>query len=404
MRKTVPGKKKHNYDYVKEAYRSFKKNNYSNAAIILEKASGAGIEDRYATFLLALSYLYNGEFSKAEIALKRLEKSAPDYPPFLQLRSFLALKSSASSDEAISFYVSSLEKLPLDRTLKKSISIIENSNDFYKLQKNAKISTFVKIPSPGRKSQRNLPAEIFSRYSEIEKGLDKHPFRSKALIGAFLLVILLFTAGVSYHFSDSIFSFFSGRSISGKKISGLEKIDMVNLSGTGYGLINKVSKEATPEFYISGDLLQSDFNKARTLIKKGEFNRAIVILNRIMNSNSSFLVMEKVEFLIRFIIESDEKEYEKFNYDDIMIKPYLYRGASLIISGRAANVKESAKGTGFSLLVDFDGKNFKGAIDAFCKSSSEVKDGDNILIKGIFYPDIGQNNRPFISVDLLSVK
>lgn len=404
MRRTIPGKKKHNYDYVKEAYKSFKKSNYANSAIILEKAAGAGIDESYAVFLLALSYLYSGEFSKAEIALNRLEKSAPYYPPFIQLRSFLALKSSASSEEAISFYISSLEKLPSDRTLKKSISMIENSNDFYKLQKNAKISSFVKIPSPGRGSLRASFTGGLTKNKEIERGSGKYPFRSKALIGLFLIILLIFTAGLSYHYSDRIFSFFPGKRFSGKRISGLEKIDMVNLSGTGYGLINKVSKEASPEFYVSGDQLQNDFNKARTLIKKGEFNSAIVILNRIMNSNSSFVVREKVEFLIRFIIESEEKEYEKISYDDIMIKPYLYRGASLIIYGRAANVKESAKGTGFSLLVDFDGKNFKGALDAFCKSASDVKDGDNISIKGIFYPDIGQNNRPFISVDILSVK
>ncbi len=404
MRRTVPGKKRHNYDYVKEAYKSFKKNNYANAAIILEKASGAGIEDSYAIFLLALSYLYNGEFSRAEIALNRLEKSDPDYPPYIQLRSFLALKSSASSEEAISFYVSSLEKLPLDRTLKKSISKIENSADFYKLQKDAKISSFVKIPSLTRRSQRGFSSGITSKYKVPERGLKKYLFHSRALTGLLLVSVLFLTAGVSYYYSDFILSFFSGNRVAGKKISGLEKIDMVSLSGTGYGLINKVSKEASPEFYISGDQLQSDFNNARNLIKKGEFNRAIVILNRIINSNSSFVVKEKVEFLVRFIIESDEKEYEKFSYDDIMIKPYLYRGASLNISGRAANVKESAKGTSFSLLVDFDGKNFKGAIDAFSKSALKVKDGDNILIKGIFYPDIGQNNRSFISVDMLSVK
>lgn len=404
MRRTVPGKKKHNYDYVKEAYKSFKKNNYANAAIILEKASGAGIEDSYAIFLLALSYLYNGEFSRAEIALNRLEKSDPDYPPYIQLRSFLALKSSASSEEAISFYISSLEKLPLDKTLKKSISKIENSNDFYKLQKDAKISSFVKIPSLARRNQRGFSSGITSRYKVPGRGFKKHLFPSRALTGFLLIAVLCLTAGVSYYYSDRIFSFFPGSRVAGKKIPGLEKIDMVNLSGTGYGLINKVSKEASPEFYISGDQLQSDFNNARNLIKKSEFNRAIVILNRIMNSNSSFMVKEKVEFLIRFIIESDEKEYEKFTYDDIMVKPYLYRGASLVVSGQAANVKESAKGTSFSLLVDFDGKNFKGAIDAFSKSALEVKDGDNISIKGVFYPDIGQNKRPFITVDMLSGK
>ena len=216
MRRTVPGKKRHNYDYVKEAYKSFKKNNYANAAMILEKASGAGIENSYAIFLLALSYLYNGEFSRAEIALNRLEKSDPDYPPYIQLRSFLALKSSASSEEAISFYVSSLEKLPLDKTLKKSISKIENSADFYKLQKDAKISSFVKIPSLTRRSQRGFSSGITSKYKVPERGLKKYLFHLRALTGLLLVSVLFLTAGVSYYYSDFILSFFSGNRVAGK--------------------------------------------------------------------------------------------------------------------------------------------------------------------------------------------
>ena len=401
MRRAVPGKKGNNYQYIKEAFKAFKKGNYSNAAIILEKASGAGIGDAYAVFLLALSYLYSGEFAKSEISLNRLEKIDPVYPPFIQLRDFLALKSSAPSDEAVFSYISALERISSDKILKKPLGKIEKTGDFYRLQKNAKIADFVDIPSPGRESSRFKEDRILSRDGVRKSGTKLFRLRTGIIS---LFILFLYCAAALFYYSDNVFQLINKGKSSGKSISGSDQIDMIHLSGSGYGLVNKVNKEASPEFYISGDQVRSDFERARVLIKKGEMNRAILILNRIMNSNSSFIVKEKTEFLIRFIIESDEREYEKIKYDEIMLKPYLYRGASISISGQAANVRDTSKGTGLSILVEFDGKNFKGAIDAFCKNQVLVKDGDAIEVSGVFYPEIGRNKRSFISVNSLKVE
>jgi tetratricopeptide (TPR) repeat protein len=401
LRRAVPGQKGNNYQYIKEAYKAFKKGNYSNASIILEKASGAGIGDAYAVFLLALSYLYNGEFARSETSLNRLEKIDSIYPPFMQLRAFLALKSSASPDEAVSSYISSLEKIPADKTLKRSLIKIEKNRDFYKLQKKAKIADFVDIPAPGRGNSRvKYGAGRGSNKKEAEGIISNR----SGIIFVSLFIVIIISASVLYFYRDKVLELIDYGGSSGVNISGLEKIDMINLSGSGYGLVNKVSKEASPEFYISGDQVRNDFNRARLLIKEGEMNRAIIILNRIMNSNSSFIVKEKTEFLIRFIIESDERKYEKIKYEEIILKPWLYRGASVLISGQAVNVRDSAKGTGLSILVEFDGRNFKGAIDAFCKTPVQVKDGDTIEVMGVFYPEIGKNKRPFVSVERLMVK
>jgi tetratricopeptide (TPR) repeat protein len=401
LRRAVPGQKGNKYQYIKEAYKAFKKGNYSNASIILEKASGAGIGDAYAVFLLALSYLYNEEFARSETALNRLEKIDPVYPPLVQLRAFLALKSSASSDEAVSSYISALEKISSDKTLKKSLGKIEKDGDFYKLQKNAKIADFVDIPTPGKGISRvKYGAGRGSNKKEAERII----LNRSGIIFVSLFIVFIISASALYFYSDKVLEFIGYGVSSGKNISGSGKIDMIQLSGSGYGLVNKVNKEASPEFYISGDQVRNDFNRARSLIKKGEMNRAILILNRIMNSNSSFVVKEKTEFLIRFIIESDEREYEKIKYDEIMLKPYLYRGAAVLISGQAVNVRDSAKGTGLSILVDFDGKNFKGAIDAFSENRVQVKDGDIIEATGIFYPEVGRTKRPFISVVSLKVE
>lgn len=401
MRRTAPAGKKYNYDYIREAYRSFKKGNYSNSVIILEKASGAGIDEPYPVFLLALSYLYNGDYAKAENALLKIERTDPRYPPYVQLKSFLALKGAVTPVEAVSFYISALEKLPADRMLKKGLLKIEKSPDFYKLQKSAKISSFVEIPSPGS----GLFSFMKSGKGKLSPGRGR---AGSAKTGVKLFIVsaagvIISAAAILYLYHDEIrIPLFKDRG--SVENSFAEKIDMINLSGSGYGLINKVNRESTPEFYVSGDQLHKDFETARTLIKKGEFNKGIIILNRIMNSNSSYMVKEKAEFLIRFILESDDRRYESIEYPDITAKPYLYRGAAISIKGRSANVKHTAKGTGLSILVGFDGRNFIGALDAFYKEKSEVKDGDDIEVSGIFYPHIGENKGPFISIESLTVK
>jgi len=404
LKRTAPAKRKYNFNYIKEAYRSFKKGNYSNSAIILEKASGAGIDEPYLVFLLALSCLYCGDYAKAENVLLKIEREDPFYPPYIQLKSFLALKSALSPEEAISSYISSLEKIPSDKMLKKALVKIEKTSDFYKLQKSAKITSFVEIPAPGK--------GVFSYFKSAAGGLltGKGTGRERPLnsglrpILLLLIVIFISAAALVYFYFDEIDGLVFKDQDSSRVIAGTDKIDIINLSGSGYGLINKVNRDVTPEFYVSGDQLHKDFETARNLIKKGELNRAIIILNRIINSNSSYMVKEKVEFLIRFILESDERKYESIEYKEIMAKPYLYRGVSLTLKGRSANVKQTAKGTGFSLLIGFDGKKFEGALDAFYKEKVNIKDGDDLEAAGIFYPHIGENKRHFVSIETLTVK
>ena len=372
MKRTASAAKKYNYDYIREAYRSFKKGNYSNSVIILEKASGAGLDEPYPVFLLALSYLYSGDYTKAENALLKIERTDPRYAPYIQLKSFLAMKGALTPVEALSAYISALEKLPADRMLKKGLLKIEKSADFYKLQKSARISSFVKIPSPGGKGFSFFKSSKGEFSSKKERGVSvKTGVKLSILL---VTAIIISTAVFLYFYYDEIERMVFREQNGSRVIAGADKIDMIN------------------------------FEAARTLIKKGEFNKGIIILNRIMNSNSSYMVKEKAEFLIRYILESDERKFDNIEYRDITARPYLYRGAAINIKGRSANVKHTVKGTGLSILVGFDGKNFIGALDAFYKEKSDLKDGADIEVSGIFYPHIGENKGPFISIESLTVK
>jgi hypothetical protein len=102
-------------------------------------------------FLLAVSLIYSNNFSRAGNILEHIQRVEPLYEPFIQLKSFLSLKSAVSREEAMHVYVAALEKLPADFVLRKALRILEDSKDFSTFQKKVKLDELVEIPAPGKK-------------------------------------------------------------------------------------------------------------------------------------------------------------------------------------------------------------------------------------------------------------
>ncbi len=383
---------RNSFSFVNEAYRSFRKKNYENAVIILEKGYSSGETNSYALFLLAVSLIYSNNFSRAGIILEQIQRLDPLYEPFLQLKSFLSLKSAISREEAMHVYVSSLEKIPADRMLRKALRILEESKNFSAFQKSVKIHELVDIPSPAKR-------RAGKRNSGALRSQSPRNRRSRVLI-----IIFVSTLSVSAIIAGSFplyKPYLLSRMSSGKHetaTSGIaEKVDMVDIGGAGYGVIDRINTVKKPEFYASGDLVVSDFNEARRLLKKGEFNKGVIILNRIINSNASFMIKEKCEFLIKYVMDSDEREYEEIEVAKLNEKPYLYRGTSLKLTGRVANVKQEKGGKSFTLMVGYDGNNFKGISLVFDPRSTNINNSDIVTVKGLFITGMGKSNIPYIS-------
>lgn len=384
--------KQNAFSFINEAYRSFKKKNYENAVIILEKGYSSGETNPYALFLLAVSLIYSNNFSRAGIILEHIQRIEPLYVPFVQLKSFLSLKSALSREEAMHIYVSALEKSPSDKMLRKALRIIEDSRDFTGFQKNIKLHELVVIPSPGR-SLKSMDRPW--RGKTVIKSRRRLTVPGIIFVSVGIISVFFFAFAPLYY--SSLVKRFAGseKEKASSSISG--KVDMVDLGGAGYGIVDRINREKTPEFYASGDLVVSDFNEARRLLKKGEFNKGVEMLNRIINSNASFMVKEKCEFLIKYVMDSDEREYEEFEVSRLNEKPYLYRGSSVKLSGKVANMKQVKGGKSFTLMVGFDGVNFKGITLVFDRKDTQVANGDMVEVHGLFITGIGKGNVPYIS-------
>lgn len=392
---------KNTFQHLHEAYRSFQKKNYTNAIIILEQTKDSGHEDHYALFLQAVSLLYSNNFPAANNMMEKIQRINPSYTPFIQLKSFLSLKSSVSREDALSAYVSALEKKSSDKLLRKGLRAVEEASDFYKYQREAKISDLVSIPKPGKR-ELLIETDRFSRRGELRRG-KRNSQGIRTVYSVIFILMIISGLFISYYFYGKKFSFSSNTGAVKLSSESLNRIDMADISGSGYGIINRINQEKTPEYYPTGDALLSDFNEARLLMKKGFFNRAIILLNKIANSNASFPVKEKSDFLIRFIMESDEKVYEEIDLKQISEKPYLFRGSAVKFTGKAANLKEVRNGRAYSVMVDYDGSNFKGICDVYDAGGVTVNNGDIVEVRGVFILNIGKSGSPYISAEKVKV-
>jgi tetratricopeptide (TPR) repeat protein len=392
-----PGNR-NSFRHLHEAYRAFKKKNYTKALIILERAGNTGYEDYYGLFLQALCQLYSNNFSAANSVMEKIQRINPLYTPFIQLKSFLAHKSSTSREEALQAYISALEKTPADRLLRRGMKSVEEAADFRKYQKEAKISGMVYIPKPVDKDRKSGLISLRDRIGF------RHGRRTglKALLVALTAVVLAASVTVIFFKRDWKFFFHDKNAVKLDRGS-INKIEMVDIGGSAYGLINRISQEKSPEFYASGDALTQDFTEARMLVKQGYFNRALLILNRIANSNASFPVKEKCDFLVRFIMDSHERVYEEIDLQKLNEKPWLYRGSAVRFTGKALNVKESKNGASFSVMTGYDGESFRGIYEVFNPQSGTVSSGDMVEVMGIYIYNIGGRSAPYVSAEKVKV-
>lgn len=390
------------FRYQHEAYRAFRKKNYAKAIIILERGRDSGHEDHYSLFLHALCLLYSNNFTAVNPVMEKIEKISPSYSPFIQLKTFLALKSSTSREEAIQAYISGLEKKSSDRLLRSGLKHVENAPDFYKYQKEARITGLVYVPKPGDVDKPGnflhlkAPLQIrrTGRHVQGTSPLRFFVYVGVAIISVAVSVVLV-NRGIVYFSHDKNAVRLDSES--------QNRIDMVDISGSAYGLINRISQEKMPEFYASGEALTRDFSEARLLVKKGLFNKALLLLNKIANSNASYPVKEKSDFLVRFIMDSPERIYEEISLSGINAKPWLYRGSAVRFTGKAVNVRENRNGASFSVMIGFDGKNFSGICDVFNPVTGIVSNGNTVEVMGIYIMSVGNRPAPYVSAEKVRV-
>ena len=395
--------------FISDAYRLFKKERYREAALILEKIVSSSIDDPYPFFLLAVSYLHTSNFDKAEYQLKNIEKIDPHYIPMIQLRIFLQVKSAVSQDDVLRRYLDLLEKYPEDGYLQKGRTMLSYTDNFSDYQKKIKLTDLVLIPTPPTELLKLSAKMKKQSKEELKKSRKIAPKASKrgnlslnfswmrkvpkALI--VLLPFVLLSWGAYLYFP--VFLNMVQRQKTDRRVN-YSRVDMVNIRGSDFDIIKKINKNKTEEFYYSSQEMTDDFYDAKRKIKNSEYNEALIKLNRINNSNASYMVKEKTNFLIEFIRDVDYRNFESIDIRTIMKKPYLYRGYAVALSGKVANKRELKESITFALLVDYRETDiFSGIVEVFSPTRDGIDNGLMVNVQGILMNPVGVEKKLYIT-------
>jgi hypothetical protein len=381
---------------VKEARRLLVKGRYLNSAELLEGLAATGANDPYVFFYLAVDYLYLNDFQKAQRAMGKLEASWSSMVYYQQLKSFLSLKSAGDKAAAVRSYTELAARFTGDARTQRSLNRLINAGDFQGFQRESRLSDFVEIPKPPRPSVSSRHRRI-----EIHRAGDRGArtgirFQVRIMIAAGITVAVaaLVLAGISLGLGG-----FNGLSdILQRKSADTGPVDRVSLDPTSYDLVTGTSRGGGALFYYSAQALVSDFNRAKSLIKRGGYNESLAILNKINYSNVSFSVKEKTGFLIRWITHVEERTYDPVPYEEVAAKPELYLGYALRWRGRVANMIRRQETVSFTLLVDARGKDtFTGVVEVFFdETRKELVNGASVTVLGVLTSVVGRQGRLYL--------
>jgi len=175
-------------------------------------------------------------------------------------------------------------------------------------------------------------------------------------------------------------------------------VDIVTIEMDRHDLINKVQREKTRVFYYSNEEIFTDFNEARRRIKGGSFNEALVLLNRILSSNANFSVKEKAEYLRRFVMNRDDREYSAVSFAEASRDPYLYTGVLVRWRGRVANLTRKDGRMSFHLLAGYRGRDtFSGIAEVYSERDfASIQNGNLIELGALLRSTIGSENRVYL--------
>ncbi len=376
-----------NNPLLKEALRLARLKRHDEAVIVLERVTAVNHPDPYALFLLAVEYLQSGDIGRIEPVLKKLRAIDQNYQPMVRLELYLYLKGAENAAAALARYIEAIQRFPNDRHIIRAVSAIRRAHDFGEFQRKARLNDFVPLDRPAGRRPGAISAGRASWRARVS-------WRMVRI--AFLIISMCVLAFVGVRYRDILVELVG----TGKKTASADfkQIDMAAIDGSRHDLIDKIRRESTPVFYYSNEEVVSDFNNARALLKMERHNEALVLINKILNSNARFSVKERADFLKKYTLSVEERMYEPVAFDTVAGKPYLYGGFAVEWNGAAANVRRKEGKLVFNLMTGKGAANtFTGIADVYCERDVPgLSNGDSVRIRALFVNNPGGMNRPYL--------
>ena len=395
-----------NYRLVQDAYRSLGRKKFQEAILLLENALSSGAGDIYVLLLLSVAYLHTDQFGKLARFITKMKEMDPSYMPLIQLEAFLKLKSTASPEEAMSLYIDLIARYPADPHLHRGRGLISDAGDFAKFQKKARLQDFVSVPRPTRSMKKTARKSVYvgklgRRGIRMQK---RFRLRWKPAYGIPLIAaaVILAVAGIWFIAVSGVFS----GAASGMKKSrpDYRSVDLVSLSGMEYDLVKNIPADKVAVYYQSVRDVTADFNGARKLIKSGKYNDALLVLNGLYNSNVNFVVKEKVDFLIKFVTDIDDRDFDPIPFATVEERKYRYRGYAVRWKGTVERIRERDDSQIITLRVAAPGGRASGEADVYSgRIVPGLERGAPVLIDGVIVDFPGKDRRVYIAARSIKI-
>jgi tetratricopeptide (TPR) repeat protein len=396
---------KRNYRLIRRAYSCLNKKKFQEAIAILEGVLSSGAGGVYVLLLLSVAYLYTDQFGKLARFITKMKEKNPGYLPLIQLEAFLKIKSVARHEDALNLYLDLTAKYPGDPHIRRGMELLDDARDFPSFQKNALLQDFVHILRPPRELKKIAKK---TAYTDTLSQRGQTSYRhARYFPGPYFIVIgiaafLVLAIAAAWYVIDP--DFYRTALMRLGRNKDFSAIDMISVSGLDYDIIKNMKRDRVPVYYQSARRMTEDFNRARRLIKSEKYNEALLLLNGLYHSNINFVVKEKVDFLIKFVIGLEDREFADVPYRTVIQKRYLYRGYAVRWKGTAGKVRERGESMSFVLNVDAgDGKG-QGAADVFSDRAVQgLKQGSSVRVEGIIADFIGKDKTAYITAKNVKV-
>lgn len=305
----------------KQGLKFFRKKQWVRAVSSLEKALREDNNDHEIYLYLGYASLFSADLDGARRYMKSGLLIKEDDEDLLKGLAYIYLKDDRIED-AISLWGEILEKNPKDRMIKRSLERLRETEDIANFIENARHQDFLSLKAPFAIKFRPYLMSI---------GIT---------LGMLALGILFYTTPAYKLVLEKFYPEIA--ELERFTLSGVEEMSQPETEGVLYSFTDQE--------------IESGFVRIKRYIYKGKINTAIISLNKLMLSNASPVVKEKLKILYTFLDPPDDPRAIDYNprYYEIVKEPSAFKGVYVLWKGRIANLEREKDAAYFDLLVNYE--------------------------------------------------
>lgn len=327
----------------KQGLKYYRKKQYTKAISFLEKALRERKGDPEVHLFLGYSSLFTGDVEGARRYFRSGLLANENNVELMKGLAFVYLKDERIED-AISLWGEVLEQRPRDRKIKRAIRQLREAEGIERFAESAKLKDFLSIGPP------------------VYVKLQPYLIALSVFCGLLIVGTVFYTTPL---YKKTLERFYP---------------EIVRLNEIQFPSGEPISTEDGEALYsFSEKEIATSFSRIKRYIYKNRVNTALIELNRMMLSNASPVVKEKLEILYTFIQPPDPLSID-YNprYYEIIKEPGVFRGVYVLWTGKIANLQKDKNGAEFDLLVSYEDQD-------------TIEGIAHVVISGTFYIENRQN-------------